>query len=111
MQFSKELMKGVAELIVLQALQDEGESYGYQLIKNIRTSSNNIFEFQEGTLYPLLYRLEQKKYVTSEQKLAPSKKTRRYYVITSQGNKLLKKKTQELDIFISALKQTLYPIS
>jgi PadR family transcriptional regulator PadR len=105
MQFSKELLKGVADLIVLRALE-EGEAYGYQLIKNIRTSSNNIFEFQEGTLYPLLYRLEEKKYVSSEQKIAPNKKMRRYYSVTHKGKKLLRSRTAELNIFMNALRQT-----
>ena len=107
MQFSKELMKGIAELIVLQALQEEGSTYGYQLIKNISSASDNIFEFQEGTLYPLLYRLEQKGHVSSKQKIAPNNKMRRYYSITHKGSKLLEKKIDEVGIFMSALKKTL----
>lgn len=103
MQFSKEIMKGAAEIIVLRTLQSEGESYGYQLIKAIRSTSQNIFEFQEGTLYPLLYRLESKGYVTSKIQLAPSGKERRYYTITRKGLKQLKEVKVELGVFTKGL--------
>lgn len=104
MQFSKELMKGVAEIILLQTLTEEGESYGYQLIRSIQKNSNNIFELQEGTLYPLLYRLESKGFVHSEKKISENGKERRYYAITPQGKKLLKEKTAELKIFTRGVK-------
>ena len=103
MLFSKELLKGTAELIVLQTLSDYGESYGYELTKSIATQSDNVFEFQEGTLYPLLYRLELKKYIESQKKNAPNGKERRYYSITDLGKKQLKEKKKELNLFVGGL--------
>ncbi len=108
MQFSKELLKGVAEVVVLQTLKNEGEAYGSQLIKAIAHSSKNVFEFQEGTLYPLLYRLEFKGYVTSEKRNAPSGKERRYYAITPAGDSMLKEKRKEFDAFVIGLKHVLH---
>jgi PadR family transcriptional regulator PadR len=107
MQFSKEMIKGVAEIIVLQTLSELGDSYGYQLTRAIAESSNNIFEFQEGTLYPLLYRLEFKGLVTSTVKQAPSGKDRRYYKITKKGSALLRDRTAELGELLKGLKQVL----
>ncbi|HLD22233.1 MAG TPA: PadR family transcriptional regulator [Patescibacteria group bacterium] len=107
MQFSKEVMKGVAEIIVLQTLEQNGESYGYQLIKSISHSSKNIFEFQEGTLYPLLYRLEAKGLISSAKKTAPNKKERRYYSITPTGKRALKQRTAELGSLVKGLKHVL----
>lgn len=103
MQFSKEIMKGAAEIIVLRTLKDEGEAYGYQLIKSIAAQSKNIFEFQEGTLYPLLYRLEARGYVTSHKKQAPSGKERRYYEITKKGKGLLAERETELGLFTKGM--------
>ncbi len=108
MQFSKEIMKGAAEIIVLQALKDGGELYGYELLKTISDVSNGVFEFQEGTLYPLLYRLEFKGYVTSVKKTAPSGKERRYYLLTPAGDSLLKEKRKEFDAFVIGLKHVLH---
>ena len=108
MRFSKQLLKGAADVIVMKALDENGEAYGYQLIKTIAESSDNIFEFQEGTLYPLLYRLEHKKLINSYQKTAPNGKTRRYYRLTDKGRKLLVSRAKELTTFVDALKQSLH---
>lgn len=109
MKFSKELLKGAAEIIVLQVLEECGEAYGYQLIKSIRTMSDSVFDFQEGTLYPLLYRLEQKKYLTSEEKSTPpSGKIRRYYSLTNAGRKVLRSRAKEIGFFLDSLKQVLH---
>ncbi|HBO99975.1 MAG: hypothetical protein UU48_C0002G0024 [Candidatus Uhrbacteria bacterium GW2011_GWF2_41_16] len=107
MNFSKETIKGAADLIVLKILENHGESYGYQLIRLIETESDNIFSFKEGTLYPLLYRMEEHGYVTSTQKTTPSGKMRRYYKITSDGKQLLKKKTAEWQAFTQGLENLL----
>lgn len=103
MQFSKEIMKGAAEIIVLRTLASDGEAYGYQLIKSIAESSKNIFEFQEGTLYPLLYRLESRGFVSSHKKTAPSGKERRYYIITKKGKNLLVEREKEFGLFTKGM--------
>lgn len=106
MQFSKEILKGSAEVIVLQALHDS-DAYGYELVERIARTSENIFEFQEGTLYPLLYRLEDRALVTSYSKQAPSGKERRYYQITKEGDAFLRSRTKELSTFITGLRKAL----
>lgn len=107
MNFSKESLKGVAELIILQTLNDLGEGYGYQLVKAIAQNSEDIFELQEGTLYPILYRLEDRGLVSSKIKLAPNGKERRYYSVTKKGNSLLKEKTIEYRALIKGLSSLL----
>lgn len=107
MPFSKELLKGAAETIILQALHDEGEAYGYKLIVHIRETSQTIFDLKEGTLYPLLYRLEKNKLVTSREQATPSGKKRRYYRLTSKGKKQLASQKEELRSFIQGLRHSL----
>ncbi len=107
MQFSKELLKGTAETIVLQALKTQGSQYGYQLIQTIAKGSENVFELQEGTLYPLLYRLEDREYVKSDERAAPSGKMRRYYTITEKGQKQLQEKTKEMGVFVRGMTRAL----
>ena len=111
MKFSKETMKGAAEVIVLQMLARYGEMYGYELIKAIAKTSEDVFEFQEGTLYPLLYRLERKKWVQSERKDAPSGKSRRYYAITAAGQKTLAKRATEYAAFAKGMEAVMHPAS
>lgn len=107
MQFSKEILKGAIDPIVLQILQTHGESYGYELIERIKLKTDGIFDLREGTVYPLLYRLEDQKYITSTRKLTPNGKERRYYKITKAGERLLESKTTEYSAFLKAMKQAL----
>lgn len=107
MKFSKETLKGASEIIVLQELQRLEEAYGYSLLKSITESSNQVFDFKIGTLYPLLYRLEAKGYVKSWLKTAPSGKERRYYALTMAGKKFLQTKTREYTIFLNGMKAVL----
>ena len=64
MKINKELLKGSTELIVLGVLENEN-MYGYQMIKELKEKSENVFEFQEGTLYPILHKLEEKGWILS----------------------------------------------
>lgn len=107
MKFSKETLKGASEIIVLQELQRLEEAYGYSLLKSITESSNQVFDFKIGTLYPLLYRLEAKGYIKSRLKAAPSGKDRRYYTLTASGKKFLDSKTREYTVFLDGMKTIL----
>ena len=60
MKISKELIKGSTSMLVLSLLEKEN-MYGYQMIKELSRKSKNLFELKEGTLYPILHNLEQKK--------------------------------------------------
>lgn len=107
MHFSKELLKGAADVIVLSTLSKFGASYGYRLIELISHESGKIFELQEGTLYPLLYRLEHKGLVESYRKTAPSGKDRRYYEITKKGKLYLAGRVKEYGGFVSGMQSML----
>lgn len=107
MPFSKQLMKGVTETIVLHSINQLGEAYGYQLAQAIKEQGGGILEMQEGTLYPLLYRLEDKDLVKSIIKQAPSGKNRRYYSLTAKGKKLLVENKQELKSFFLGVRGAL----
>lgn len=56
-RFSQQLKKGVLEMLVLQRICQK-ETYGYELITELKEKSHSLFTLKEGTLYPILYRLE-----------------------------------------------------
>ena len=109
MKFNKELLKGSTNLLVLSLLEKEN-MYGYQMIKKMQEQSNNLFEFQEGTLYPILHSLEEKGLITSYWDETGSKK-RKYYSITKKGNEQLKEKKEEWKIFSNGINQVLGGVS
>ena len=98
MKFERELLKGVAPVVVLEILC-RGEMYGYELSEAISQRSGEILTLGKGTLYPLLYNLEAKGLVVAENRIAENGRKRRYYSITSKGKSQLtsqKEQWQEL---------------
>ena len=57
-KYERQMKKGVLDMLVLQLLTAE-KKYGYQLIMELREKAGDIFGLKEGTLYPILYRLEE----------------------------------------------------
>lgn len=84
-KYERQLKKGVLEILVLELLSKK-QMYGYQLINDLKQLSNDFFNLKEGTLYPILYRLEDEALVISEWS-NPSGKiaAKKYYVITNKG--------------------------
>lgn len=88
MNLKQSLTKGTVPILLLEILS-RGEAYGYELCKEIASRSDGVLEFGQGTIYPLLYKLEDKGWVSSERKPTPGGKERRYYSITDSGRKEL----------------------
>jgi PadR family transcriptional regulator PadR len=84
MKFESQLLKGVAPVVVLQVLS-RGPMYGYELSQAIEQRSGDILTLGKGTLYPLLYNLEAKKFVQAKWETTDSGRNRRYYSITGKG--------------------------
>src|SRR3989338_1318634 len=102
MKINKELLKGSSELLVLAVLRDE-PLYGYEIAKRIKSSSDDLFTMGEGTLYPILHKLEQAKLLTAFWEEIGGRK-RKYYSITRSGKVMLKDKTHEWQLFTQAIK-------
>ncbi len=98
MKISKELINGSTSTLVLSLLEDKS-MYGYELIKEIDKKSSGIFEFKEGTLYPLLHSLESNGYLESYWDNRDGGRKRKYYSITDKGKKELADKKEEWEVF------------
>lgn len=105
MKVDRELLKGSTNLLVLSVLENEN-MYGYEMIKKIKTKSENLFEFQEGTLYPILHKLEEKGFISSYWDEV-SGKERKYYSITDEGKKQLKSQKEEWKEFSTRVNQVI----
>ena len=109
MKISKELLKGSTKMLILEMVKDEN-MYGYQMIKKLKEKSNNVFEFKEGTLYPILHSLEEKGLISSYWDDTTGKK-RKYYAITIKGKKSLKEKNEEWKIFSESVNRVIGGVS
>lgn len=80
--------KGSVEMLLLHLLQIE-DLYGYQLSQLIHKHSNGILKIPEGSMYPTLYRLLDKGYITDYKKQVGRRLTRVYYHLEPQGQEYL----------------------
>jgi len=90
-------MKGSTAILILSLLADE-VMYGYKIIQTLKAKSEKVFEFKEGTLYPMLHALENEKAIESYWETVDNK-NRKYYKITDIGLNLLKHKKEEWQIY------------
>lgn len=109
MKISKELLKGSTKMLILEMVKDEN-MYGYQMIKKLKEKSNNVFEFKEGTLYPIVHSLEEEGLISSYWDDTTGKK-RKYYAITIKGKKSLKEKNEEWKIFSESVNRVIGGVS
>lgn len=83
--FQQHIRKGVLEFLVLELLSRD-KMYGYQVIQLLQKESEEFFVLKEGTLYPILYRLEEDGLAYSMWDEPKSAKTpKKYYCITEKG--------------------------
>ena len=102
MKLDKGLVGGSTVLLVLTLLAEK-DYYGYEIIKLLEESSNKTFEFKEGSLYPVLHRLENEGFVVSYREKSESGKERKYYHITPTGMELLGEEKEQWIVFSKAV--------
>jgi PadR family transcriptional regulator PadR len=102
----RELKRGSLELIVLHLL-DPGESYGYEIVTKLTTQSNGALGVTDGTLYPVLYRLERGGFVAVRWETPDRGVPRKYYRLTDEGREELGRLTAEWNAFANAMAKLL----
>jgi PadR family transcriptional regulator PadR len=86
-EFARNLAAGTYDLIVLDMLRDE-PNYGYGIVKRVFEQSKHTIRWHEGTLYPVLHRLERRGLLASEWKGPKAGRQRRVYRLTARGLRL-----------------------
>jgi PadR family transcriptional regulator, regulatory protein PadR len=98
----RELKRGTLEMVLLQLLAERA-MYGYELSSELRGRSAGLFELREGSLYPVLYRLEEAGAVTTEWITPDRGVPRKYYMITESGRVELNRQRAQWRQFVLAV--------
>ncbi len=98
----RELKRGSTEVLIL-ALLDERERHGYDISKLIDERSGGTITFHTASLYPTLYRLEEKGLIAGRWVEKAGQRRRRYYKVTSTGRQMLRKQRGIWETFFAAL--------
>lgn len=102
----RELKRGSLELIVLHLLA-QGEAYGYEIVAKLTAQTNGALEVTDGTLYPVLYRLERAGSVTVRWETPERGVPRKYYRLTDAGRDELELLEHEWTTFAKAMAKLL----
>ena len=98
-----ELKKGSAELLILSLLSQR-PLHGYELSKLIEARSEGAVRFKVASLYPLLYRLEERGWIKGTWVEKPGERRRRFYRLTPVGQRVLLQQRQTWDEFVEAVR-------
>lgn len=102
-----ELLQGTLDLLILKAVS-LGPLHGYGVLVRIQQLSREAFEIPQGSLYPALYRLEHRGWITSEWGESDNRRKAKYYRLTAAGRKQLRVETEEWNRMTLAVANVLH---
>src|SRR2546423_7603708 len=98
----RELKRGSTELLIL-ALLEERQRHGYDISRLIEERSGGAISFHTASLYPTLYRLEDRGFIEGRWVERAGQRRRRYYRLTAEGRKMLAQQRSTWQTFFMAL--------
>ena len=100
----RELKRGSAELLILSLL-DARPRHGYELSKLIHVRSGGHLTFHIDSLYPLLYRLEERGWIKGTWVEKDGERRRRFYAVTAEGRRVLAAQLETWEAFVAAVRR------
>lgn len=105
-RFPSELVRSSSDLVILTLLRDR-PMYSYEILVTLESRGNGDLHFKQGTLYPLLYRLERQGWIRAKWQTPPKGKQRKVYSLTKEGKKVQKTRNEEWVRFTRAVNSLL----
>jgi transcriptional regulator len=103
-----ELLQGTLDLLILKTLA-AGAMHGYAIAQRIQQRSEDVLVVEEGSLYPCLYRMEEKGWISAEWGKSENNRRAKYYTLTRAGGKQLEEETATWERIHRAISLVLAP--
>ena len=103
-----DLMQGTLELLILKTLS-RGSMHGYGIAQRIHEAVDDVLRVEDGSLYPALYRMEERGWVSSEWGVSENNRKARFYSLTAKGRAQLNEKTTQWNRLKKAMESILSP--
>jgi PadR family transcriptional regulator, regulatory protein PadR len=103
-----ELLQGTLDLLILKTLT-VGAMHGYAVVQRIQQRSNDVLIVEEGSLYPCLYRMEEKGWIAAEWGKSENNRRAKFYSLTRSGRKQLEEETVLWERICRAITLVLQP--
>ena len=104
-----DLLQGTLDLLILKTLSS-GAMHGYRIASRIRDLSDEVLRIEEGSLYPALYRMEQKGLIESEWGLTDNNRQAKFYKLTRQGRREMEEEADSWKRLSTAVSRVLKAI-
>lgn len=102
---AREQEPGGMDMLILHLLA-ERDMYGYEMVTELASRSSEVFQLKEGTLYPLLHRLEKEGSVSAYEEKKEGR-VRRYYRLTRKGGEKLRERTEAWERYAGSVNAVL----
>jgi len=89
-----EVLQGTLDLLVLKTLDSMGPMHGFGIAQRIEQVSEELLQLNQGTLYPALLRLEQRRWIASKWGVSENNRKAKYYSLTRAGRKQLREEVE-----------------
>lgn len=107
-QPSNELLHGTLETLILKSIV-RGPRHGYAIARWLEDATGDVLQIEDGSLYPALYRLEQRQLIEAEWGTSELGRKAKFYRITPLGRKRLAASTEQWSRFSAAVSKVLLP--
>jgi transcriptional regulator len=97
-----DLLQGTLDMLILKAVS-LGPLHGYGIIQRIHQLSDNLLRVEQGSLYPALYRIEQKGWVTSRWDVHDTGRRAKFYALTKDGKRQLEAEEAGWELLVAAI--------
>jgi PadR family transcriptional regulator PadR len=101
-----DLLQGTLDMLVLKTLA-LGKLHGWGISKRIRQISQGVLEVNQGSLYPALYRLEDRGFIESEWGISTEGRRAKFYALTAGGRTALRRERRSWKLFSEAVELVL----
>jgi PadR family transcriptional regulator PadR len=106
--YSKELLKGTLEVILLKLLSEHKEMYGYEITQKVKEMTDGKILLKDGSLYPLLHKMLKDGKLSFREE-ANGKRIRKYYFLTSIGKAEKESQLNQVKDFFQTIQNILFP--
>jgi PadR family transcriptional regulator, regulatory protein PadR len=104
-----DLLPGTLDLLILKTLSRHPAMHGYGIAQSLATTTEGVFDVDEGSLYPALQRLLLEGWVEGEWGKSENNRRARYYKLTASGRRQMQKEMTEFDRLMEAMQRVLRP--
>lgn len=104
-----DVLQGTLDLMILKTLQSMGPLHGYGIARRIEQVSSDTFSLNQGTIYPALLRLQQRKWIRSEWGTSDTGRQAKFYSLTRMGQKQVAAEEENWSRIVATMARFLSP--